>query len=328
MRDFPLQRPGLLPARRLRNLLAVMGISMVFAAPVAQAANCPTLVATFNAAAEAGRDKEAETAIDKVANDPVCAGLRSQMQRRLAALRLTAVQNAMTQNKPVESFESALLAAEKPQLLWQASATLGEVRFNQRAFVEAAQAFDRAIEIVKSETLTPTAPQPEDIQRLLDRGSEARLLAANQQGGKGGKSQFVQTAANGAGALGGVYSPMVRGIVPRAIPIPITFEYRSAELTPVGVQAATELLRAIREQQPEKVRVVGHTDPRGGPDFNLKLSKARADAVAAFLRDNGVTVPIEAEGVGAAEPVTIDANVGLSPDDINALSRRVEWRRE
>ena len=328
MRNFPLRRTHRLPARRLRDVLTLASLSLCLIAPASYAASCPALVATFNAAAEAGRDKEAEAAIDKAANDPVCAGLQAQMQRRLAALRLTAVQKAMEQNKPVASYESALLAAEKPQLLWQASATLAEVRFNERAFVEAAQAFDRAIEIVKSETLTPTAPQPEDIQRLLDRGSEARLLAANQQGTKGGKNQFVQTAANGAGSLGGVYSPTVRGIVPRAVPIPITFEYRSADLTPVGVQAATELLRAIREQQPEKVRVVGHTDPRGASDFNLKLSKARAEAVAAFLRDNGVAVPIEAEGVGAAEPVRVDANAGLSPDDINALSRRVEWRRE
>ena len=120
----------------------------------------------------------------------------------------------------------------------------------------------------------------------------------------------------------------MRGIVPRAVPVSITFQYRSAELSDVGEQAARELLRAILEQQPERVRVIGHTDPRGGPDYNLKLSKARAETVAAFLRANGVKAQIAAEGVGAREPMKLGASAGLSEEDVNALNRRVEWRRD
>ena len=52
-------------------------------------------------------------------------------------------------------FERLLDAAEATEVLWQASATLAEVRFGERRFQEAAKIFDRAIEIVKNETLTP-----------------------------------------------------------------------------------------------------------------------------------------------------------------------------
>ncbi|VFU09596.1 protein of unknown function [Methylocella tundrae] len=66
-----------------------------------------------------------------------------------------------------------------------------------------------------------------------------------------------------------------------------------------------ELARAIKEQQPGNVRLVGHTDVRGGPQYNKKLSVARAEAVAAFLKDNEVEVPVEPEGVGADEPLQL-----------------------
>ncbi|MBL8587445.1 MAG: OmpA family protein [Methylobacteriaceae bacterium] len=250
------------------------------------------------------------------------------MLRRLSAFRLNEAQTLMARGRPVEEYENALSLSEAAQVLWQASATLAEVRFGERRFAEAAQAYDRAIEIVKSETLTPTSPSPAEIQSLMDRAAQARLLAANDETPERGKQKFVQTAANAGGALGGVFSPVVRGIVPRAVPMPITFEYRSATLTQFGEQAARELLRAIREQNPPKVRVIGHTDARGSADYNLKLSKARAETVANFLRANGLAVPVEAEGVGFNEPMKIGAASGLSQDDIYALNRRVEWRRE
>ena len=74
------------------------------------------------------------------------------------------------------------MAAQSPEVLWQASATVGEVRFGERRFVEAAQAYDLAIEIIKNETLTPLPPSKFDIEGLIERSAEARLLAANGSG--------------------------------------------------------------------------------------------------------------------------------------------------
>ena len=160
-----------------------------------------------------------------------------------------------------------LTEAERPEVLWQASATLGEVRFGERRFVEAAMAFDRAIEIMKNETRTPSAPSKFEIEGLIDRAAQARLLAANVAGAESGG--FVRTARDQRdGKLGGIYSPSVRGIVPRAIPVPITFEYAKTTFTDVGAEAARELLSAIKEQQPDRIMLVGHTDVRGAAETN------------------------------------------------------------
>ena len=162
----------------------------------------------------------------------------------------------------------------------------------------------------------------------MERSAQSRLLAANLRSGDEGGG-FVRTARNQRdGKLGGVYAPSVRGIVPRALPVPITFEYRKASFTSIGEQAARELATAIREQQAQRVVLVGHTDVRGEPEFNVRLSVDRAEAVANFLRDNGVNIPVETIGKGATEPMQLTDTSGLTQDDIYALNRRVEWRRE
>ena len=213
-------------------------------------------------------------------------------------------------------------------MLWQASATLGEVRFGERRFAEAAQQFDDAIEIVKNETLTASAPEKIEIQTLIDRAAQARLLEANL-GSEHQPPSYVKTVSDKRdGKLGGLFSPSVRGIVPHALPLPIIFDFDKATLTPVGEDAVRDLIRAVQEQQPPKIIVVGHTDPRGGEEYNVKLSHDRAAAVAAFMHDNGVDIPIEASGVGASEPLKIEDSAGLTSDDIYALNRRVEWLRD
>jgi outer membrane protein OmpA-like peptidoglycan-associated protein len=110
--------------------------------------------------------------------------------------------------------------------------------------------------------------------------------------------------------------------------MPITFDYKSANLSPIGERAAAELARAIQEQGVGKLRVVGHTDPRGGRAYNLKLSKERAETVARFLRERGVAATIETEGVGDTQPMRIAPGHRLSQEDVHALNRRVEWRRQ
>ena len=101
-----------------------------------------------------------------------------------------------------------------------------------------------------------------------------------------------------------------------------------ATLTPVGEDAARDLLRAVEEQRPDRIRLVGHTDIRGGAEYNVSLSRERAEAVAAFMRRNGVDVPIETVGVGSSEPMKVEDSAGLTQDDIYALNRRVDFMRE
>jgi len=314
-------------SRPLRIVAAAVTVLIGLSAP-GLAEDCTTLINDFNGAVDAGRDSAAQAYIDKIAVSAECGRYQVPAQRRLAAFRLTAVQQLMARGRPVEDFDRHLTAAEAPGVLWQASATLGEVRFGARRFADAAMAFDRAIETVKNETLTPSAPSRFEIDELFERAAQARLLAANAPAASEADN-FVKTARDQRdGTLGGFYSPSVRGIVPRAVPVPITFDFAKATFTNIGEDAARELATAIKEQRPSRVLLVGHTDIRGSADTNMKLSVARAEAVAAFLHDNGIEVAVETIGKGATEPMHLSDTSGLSQEDIYALNRRVEWRRQ
>ncbi len=302
----------------------LFGALLTVASIPAFADACSARIDAFNRAVDAAPDQNAQAQVEAIVDDPNCSGYVVPAQRRLAASRLAAAQKLMAQNAPLNLYLTLVIEADRPAVLWQAAATLAEIRFSQRQFVEAAHSFDRAIDVVNNETLTPHDPGRAAIEALFQRAAAARLLAANTETGKPG---FVETATRD-GRLAGIFSPRVRGVVPRAVPMPITFEYKSASLTDEGRQAAMELARAIKEQQPQSVRLVGHTDVRGGPEYNKKLSIARAEAVASFLKENDVAAPVEPEGVGADQPLQLSDASGLTQDDIYALNRRVEWRRE
>jgi outer membrane protein OmpA-like peptidoglycan-associated protein len=313
---------------RLRVTLAaaLIGASVLPASAFAE--DCQPFLDDFNRAVDSGAESQAQSLVDKIATSADCGRYQVPVQRRLAALRLSLAQLMMARGRPATDYERLLLAAQSPEVLWQASATVGEVRFGERRFVEAAQSYDLAIEIIKNETLTPATPSKFDIEGLIERSGQARILAANGIG-SAGSEKFVKTAKDQRdGTLGGIYSRSVRGIVPRAIPVPITFEYRTATFTGVGQDAARELLGALQEQKPSRVLLTGHTDVRGTAEFNMKLSRDRADAVAAFLQQNGLTIPVQTDGKGFNEPIHLSDTSGLSEEDIYALNRRVEWRRQ
>jgi outer membrane protein OmpA-like peptidoglycan-associated protein len=312
----------------LRAAVVAALLGAIFLPAAACADDCQPLLDDFNRVIDSGAEGQAQKLVDKIATSADCGRYQIPTQRRLAALRLNLAQLLMARGRPVADFERLLVAAQAPEVLWQASATVGEVRFGERRFAEAAQDYDLAIEIIKNETLTPAAPSKFDIDGLIDRSGQARLLAANNTDATEG-DRFVKTAKDHRdGTLGGIYSRSVRGIEPRAIPVPITFEYRKATFTDVGQDAARELLEALQEQNPARILLIGHTDVRGTAEFNMKLSRDRAAAVAAFLQQNGLTIPIETDGKGANEPMHLSDTSGLSEEDIYALNRRVEWRRQ
>ena len=321
----------MLRLRHFRTALAAWALTWALisagALPVL-AQDCQSLLDTFNKAVDAGQESEAQGLVDKIATSADCGRFQVPAQRRLAALRLSAAQLLMARGRPTADFDRLLTTAETPEVLWQASATMGEVRFGERRFADAAQAYDRAIEIIKNETLTASPPSKFEIDGLIERAAQSRLLAASGAGAGAGE-KFVRTARDQRdGTLGGFYSRSVRGIVPRALPVPITFEYRQSTLTGVGQEAARELAVALKEQRPSRVTLVGHTDVRGTAEFNLRLSRERAEAVAGFLRENGVDIPVQTTGKGATEPMRVFDASGLSQDDIYTLNRRVEWLRD
>ncbi|MEF3128341.1 DUF4384 domain-containing protein [Rhizobium leguminosarum] len=289
---------------------------------------CTALLDKLNTAVAAKDITAAATEADTIAVSADCGQFQVNAQRRVAALRLSAAQEMMAANQPVADYEPLLIAADSPQVLWQASATLGEIYFSARRFADAAADYQQAIEIIKNETRTPKAPPAETISDLIQRAAQARILAANPTSDNPEGSFVPAEKDHRSGVLGGIYSENVRGIVPVSIPVPITFDFDKSSFTSIGTEAAEELLEALKEQKPGRVILIGHTDRRGGDDYNQKLSERRAQAVADFLKSHGIDATIDAEGRGASEPVDVTATANLTEDDVDALNRRVEWRRE
>ena len=84
----------------------------------------------------------------------------------------------------------------------------------------------------------------------------------------------------------------------------IQFDFNSAKVLPVSQQALVNLGQAMQSSELVDVKfaVEGHTDAKGKPDYNLKLSELRAQAVSAVLAGHGVTVArLTAVGKGATE---------------------------
>jgi outer membrane protein OmpA-like peptidoglycan-associated protein len=289
------------------------------------AADCAQLGA-FNQALER-KDLQAVKAIEaQIGTDAACGPYSLDMQRRRANLEVSMAESMKGGGRDAER-EELVLDAERPEVSWIASVALGDLRFGQRRFGDSALAFDRAIEIIKNETKTPKAPANGIIQEVIDRAAQARLLAANEEGSA--PAAFTPVVKDHRdGSIGGSLSPDVRGVRPKSVPLPINFETGTAKPTQLGLQAAAELLAAIKEQRPSEILIVGHTDERGGDAYNMRLSEQRARAVAAFLANNGVQATIKILPRGKTEPLKIDDASGLSRQDIWALNRRVEWRRQ
>lgn len=87
-----------------------------------------------------------------------------------------------------------------------------------------------------------------------------------------------------------------------------------SDLLPSGQAALAALVRDIREsEQPvQRLRIVGHADRLGSAAYNDRLSEARANTVAAYLREQGLTLPMEVIGRGSREPVSRDCKGGRS----------------
>jgi OOP family OmpA-OmpF porin len=70
-----------------------------------------------------------------------------------------------------------------------------------------------------------------------------------------------------------------------SIDLEIFFAYKSAEITPQAAAALTPLGRALSDARlaGNSFLIAGHTDAKGGDEYNLALSQERADAVRQHL---------------------------------------------
>lgn len=105
----------------------------------------------------------------------------------------------------------------------------------------------------------------------------------------------------------------------------VLFDFNKATLTPAAKRRIATLAPRLRNAT-GVIQVSGHSDSIGAPDYNLKLSRQRAEAVKAeLLSVLGTTnARINAQGFGETKPVAPNKIGENDNPDGRSKNRRVE----
>lgn len=148
-----------------------------------------------------------------------------------------------------------------------------------------------------------------------DSGSDQNAPSGNLNGIKTRGLNIIKT-----GKTAPAHKPLSHALEEKAISMEILFDYNSATLTaearkqlgPLGGALVSDDLKGMR------FRIEGHTDIVGGDQFNIDLSRRRAEAVKGFLTEQyGLAADsIQVEGKGKSD--LADKN-----DPTSEVNRRV-----
>lgn len=100
----------------------------------------------------------------------------------------------------------------------------------------------------------------------------------------------------------------------------ILFDVNSAELRPAAKSNLTDLARILNKYPESNIQIDGHTDSTGTAEWNMELSKRRAESVGNFLGQQSVDSP-RLKMVAWGE--TMPASEANTTDGLQA-NRRVE----
>jgi len=110
--------------------------------------------------------------------------------------------------------------------------------------------------------------------------------------------------------------------VVRRIPLRVGFNFNKASLNDKGIIQANQITKALRDlPKTQHIKLIGHTDLRGRPQYNMKLSTQRAKAVQNYLLNQlpDYQQRLCVHGEGLKRPI----RRGNSKAD-HAINRRVE----
>ena len=103
------------------------------------------------------------------------------------------------------------------------------------------------------------------------------------------------------------------------LPERLLFDFDQSNIQDTKKTEIIQLSERLQKYHLDKIKIVGHTDSIGAPEYNNKLSLQRAESVAAIFTTTGFNPQnIQTIGRGAAKP--------LAPNDTEenrALNRRV-----
>ena len=101
----------------------------------------------------------------------------------------------------------------------------------------------------------------------------------------------------------------------------IEFESNTTTMLPRSRTTLDQLIAILRRAPNTAIEIGGHTDKYGAPDYNLQLSRRRAEAVRHYFISHGLTNQFTAVGYGDSRPLSVaQTRAGLQ------RNRRIELR--
>ena len=101
----------------------------------------------------------------------------------------------------------------------------------------------------------------------------------------------------------------------------IEFESNAMTMLPRSRATLDQLITILRRAPNTAIEISGHTDKYGSPDYNLQLSRRRAEAVRHYFISHGLTNQFTAVGYGDSRPLSVaQTRAGLQ------RNRRIELR--
>jgi outer membrane protein OmpA-like peptidoglycan-associated protein len=173
-------------------------------------------------------------------------------------------------------------------------------------------------------------PDPQDIARMLKGGKQPEAGGAPRVRTRGIKMMSEDTPtpqAEQAKAIERVAAPAGTSTAaapaensPVTFALQIQFPFNSAQIQPDMKESLDAVAEGIKLVGGMKIVVEGHTDASGAVDYNLILSKRRAEAVKEYLVAHGVPAAnLKAVGRGKFEPL-------VKENPTAPENRRVQFR--
>ncbi len=128
--------------------------------------------------------------------------------------------------------------------------------------------------------------------------------------------------------------PQSSTVTPAAVPVPVVaptprhvtlagdanFDFNRATLTPAAKERLDKLASDAKDMKFGSVAIDGYTDGVGSDAYNVRLSRARAQAVADYLKSRGLNAArFDVQGHGKTHPVSTNGTA-----EGRAQNRRVE----
>jgi len=102
----------------------------------------------------------------------------------------------------------------------------------------------------------------------------------------------------------------------------LIFNVGTAKIEPSSYEELDQVVKMLRDNPKMIIQLEGHTDVKGSPTLNMKLSQDRVDAVKNYLVSKGASKSsIRTKAFGGTQPLSRE-----NTEDAHKLNRRVELR--